>query len=329
MNKYIKIALALAAAYIFFKYLFSYVAPFIIGFIIALLLEPLVKILIKRGNFKRSLASVVALLIFMLIGLCIGVWGISALSKEITEFLEAAPGGVQAIQRYVESLPYVSGLLQKLEVWLSEQSFQLVSHAPSLLIGLIIILLSAFFFSRDREVIFALIKKWCPEWLASYAKPIGLRLKKAWIGLLKTEFILVAMVAAVCIVVLWLMGNSYALMMGIAIALLDSLPILGAGIVLWPWAGYLAFTGDLGQAAWLMVLYGIVTVIRNVVGPRILGEQIDMHPLAAIMAIFIGVKAFGAVGVLAGPALLIAVKTVLDNEYGIKTQKNLHSNGVG
>jgi len=315
MNKYVKIGLALAAAYIFFKYLLTFISPFIIGFVIALLLEPLVRLLITRGGFRRSLASFVSLIIFMVAGISIGVWIVSSTIREAGEFLEAAPGIIETLQGQLASIPYVEGLLQRLGLWLSEQSVEMVGHLPGMLIAIILILVSAFFFSRDREFIFALVSKWCPQWIAQHAVPIGHRLNKAAGGFLKTEFILTALVAAVCVVTLWLMQNPYAIMLGLAIAVLDSLPILGAGIILWPWAGYLALTGNLHHAAWLIVLYGVVTVIRNVLGPKILGEQIDMHPLAALMAIFIGVKAFGVVGVLAGPALLIATRTIIDNEH--------------
>lgn len=314
MNKYVKIALALVAAYVFFKYLISFISPFIIGFLIALLLEPLVKMLISRGGFKRSLASFVSLIIFTIAGISISVWGVSSIIREASEFLDAAPGIIESLQSQLASLPYVEGLLQRLGNWLSEQSIQMVGHIPGMLIAIILILVSAFFFSRDKKAIFDLANKWCPQWLALYAVPIGHRLNKAAVGFLKTEFILSALVAIVCIVVLWLMQNPYAIMLGLAIAILDSLPILGAGIILWPWAGYLALTGSLNQSAWLIVLFGVVTVIRNVLGPKILGEQIDMHPLAALMAIFIGIKAFGVIGVLAGPALLIATRTMIDNE---------------
>jgi len=315
MNKYLKIGLVLIIAYIFFRYLLTFVSPFIVGFLIALLLEPLVKLLIIRGGFRRSLASFVSLIIFMTVGVSIGVWGVSAIVREAGEFLEAAPGTIESLQAQLASLPYAEGILQRLGLWLSEQSVQMVAVVPGMLIAIILILVSAFFFSRDRGLIFELANRWCPQWIAQYAVPIGHRLNKAAGGFLKTEFILTALVAVVCVAVLWLMQNPYAIMLGIAIAILDSLPILGAGIILWPWAGYLAFTGNLNQAAWLIVLYGVVTVIRNVLGPKILGEQIDMHPLAALMAIFIGVKAFGVVGVLAGPALLIATRTIVNNEH--------------
>ncbi|MCL2399511.1 MAG: AI-2E family transporter [Defluviitaleaceae bacterium] len=316
MQKTIHVIIAIASFYIFFRYLTDYVSPFIVGFIISLMIEPFVRLLIKRGNFKRGLATFVALLIFTLAAVSVGAWGISSLSQEATEFLEAAPEYISSLERQLSAYPYyedtAAGLLAAAKDWLSIQSVRAVGHVPGLLIGMILILVSAFFFSRDKEPIFALVAKWCPDWLRQYAKPVGRRLHHAWVGFLKSEFILLTAVAAISILALWILGNPYALMLGLVIALFDSLPIVGSGLILWPWAGYLALNGQYSQATFLMVLYGIITIVRNVIGPRILGEQIDMHPLAALMSMFMGIKAFGAAGILAGPALVIIAKAMMN-----------------
>ena len=304
----------LGSAYIFLKYLLDFFAPFIVGFGVALLLEPLVQFLTFRGRFRRGLASFVALIILTLAGVSIGIWGISSFLREAGEFLEAAPNYIADLQELLSAYSFlpVSGLLDWAGEWFSTQSIRAIGHVPGILIWALLILVSAFFFSRDKDVIFKLMTKWCPEWLMQYTRPVSTRLNEAATGFLKSEFILLIMVAAVSIVALWLLNNPYAIMLGLSIAVLDSLPVVGAGLVLWPWAGYLFLTDQRSQAAGLILLYGIVTVIRNVLGPRILGDQIDMHPLVTLMSIFIGIKAFGIIGLLAGPALVIIAKTMLD-----------------
>ena len=316
MNRTIHVVIALAAAYIFFRYLLGYFAPFLIGFAIALLLEPLVRFLCRRWRFSRGWAALSALLAFTLVVAGVGYWGVAALYRQALGFLAAAPDYIAAAQEWLAAYPFIpaDGLLNWAGEWLSGQSIRAVGHLPGALIIVMLILLSAFFFSRDREMIFALLEKYCPDWLLQYAKPVGTRLHSAAAGFLKTEFILLSIVAAICIAAFWWMGNPYAILIGLVVALLDSLPIVGSGLVLWPWAGYHLLTGQTSQAAWLLVLYGIIAVVRNVLGPRILGGQIGMHPLAAVMSIFMGIKAFGAAGILAGPALVIAAQA-MSNYY--------------
>ena len=312
-HKALHIAIALGIAVVFIRYLLDFFAPFIIGFAIAVLLEPLVRFLTRRGQFKRGLASFVALLIFSLTGVSIGRWGLLSLYREAGQFFEAAPDYIAGLQEWLANYPFIPsvGLLDRAGEWLGAQSIRAIQLVPGLLIGMLLILVSAFFFMRDRELIFGLAAKWCPDWLAQYAVPVGLRLHRAAVGFLKSEFILFSMVAVVSITALWLISSPYAIMLGLIIALFDSLPVVGSGLILWPWAGYLALQGGNNpQAVGLIVLFGIITVIRNVIGPRILGGQIDMHPLAAIMAIFMGIKAFGPAGILAGPALVIAAQAM-------------------
>jgi len=304
----------LGSAYLFFKYLLDFFAPFIVGFGIALLFEPFIRFLTHRGRFSRGLASFVTLVILALAGVSVGIWGISSFFREAGAFLEAAPDYIAALQKLLSSYPFlpISGLLDWTGEWLSAQSIRAVGHVPGILIWILLILVSAFFFSRDKDIILGSMTKWCPQWLAQYTQPVSIRLSNAATGFLKSELILFSMVAVVSIAALWLFNSPYAIMLGLIIALLDSLPVVGAGLVLWPWAGYLSLTNQHTQAAILIVLYGIVTVIRNILGPRILGNQIGMHPLVALMSIFIGIKAFGIAGLLAGPALVIITEAMLD-----------------
>ena len=317
MPKALHVGVTLVVAYIFFRYMLSFFTPFISGFVISMILEPVVKFLTKRGGFKRGLASFVSILIFTLSAVSIGKWITSSLYREAAKLLEAAPDYIAALQKLMSNYYFLpeTQLLAWAGEWLSTRSIRVVGHVPGMLIGMLLILVSAFFFSRDRSIIFNLVAKWCPNWFEQYAKPVGERLRTASVGFLKSELVLFTMVATVTLIAMWMLGNPYALMMGLIIALFDSLPVVGAGLILWPWAGYLALTGQHPQAVGIMVLYGIITVIRNIIGPRILGDQIGMHPLAAIMSIFIGVKAFGAAGILAGPALVIVAQAMLDDIY--------------
>jgi len=304
-NRALHVAAALAGAYIFFRYLLGYFSPFLIGLGVSLLMEPVVRFLCGRRKWRRGWAALVTLLLYASAAAGIGYFGISALYREAAALLAAAPSYIAALQQWVPI-----DFLTRLGEWLGGQSIRVAGYVPGALIGLMLILLSAFFFSRDREMIFGLIEQNCPDWLLQYAKPVGTRLHTAAAGFLKTEFILLSIVTVICVFALWWLGSPYAILLGIVTALLDSLPIVGSGLILWPWAGYMFINGQPMQATILLVLYGIITIIRNILGPRILGGQIGMHPLAVIMSIFMGVKAFGAAGILAGPALVIAAQTM-------------------
>ena len=318
-HKALFIAVISLVAFLVFRFFFGYISPFLIGFLIALLLEPAVRFLTQEKlNFRRGLASFLCLVAFAAAIGGVGVWIIGAVTREAAAFLEAAPIFIDEMHQMLSAYPlYESTLANTVEgvgEWFKSQSIRAVGQMPEVLIGLILVWVSAYFFMKDRKVIFeraASLSRKFPEWVRQYSQTVNERLKQAGIGFLKTELILALIVAALCVGVLWMIGSPYALMVGLIIALLDVLPILGSGIILWPWAAYLALTGDFIQAIWLLVLFGAVTFVRNALGPRILGDRIDLHPLAALMAIFIGIKVFGLAGIIAGPALVIIVKEIV------------------
>ena len=108
---------------------------------------------------------------------------------------------------------------------------------------------------------------------------------------------------------MFLLGMPYPALLALGIAVFDILPVLGTGGVLLPWAAVLFIIEEHGLAIGLLVLYLVILVVRNMVEPRIVGRQIGLHPLATLAALFLGLKLFGLVGLVAFPVAL----TVLVN----------------
>ena len=83
------------------------------------------------------------------------------------------------------------------------------------------------------------------------------------------------------------------------VALVDLLPVLGTGIVLIPWAAVALLQGEVFLGAGLAVLYGVIALVRNLLEPKILGRQMGLHPLAALVSIYVGGRLFGLLGLFA------------------------------
>ncbi len=101
----------------------------------------------------------------------------------------------------------------------------------------------------------------------------------------------------------------YALLLSLLIAVIDILPVLGTGTVLIPWgiAGLILKNTALGIG--ILVLYAVITVIRNFAEPKIIGKQIGINPLFTLLSMFIGIKLLGFAGVIIFPtALIVTVK---------------------
>ncbi len=106
---------------------------------------------------------------------------------------------------------------------------------------------------------------------------------------------------------LWLLHIPCAGWIALGIAVFDILPIVGTGGILLPWAGIAGFMGDYSLAVGLLILYGVITIVRNILEPRIVGKQIGLHPLAALIAMFAGVSLAGIPGLILFPVLLMVV----------------------
>ena len=110
---------------------------------------------------------------------------------------------------------------------------------------------------------------------------------------------------------LLIMRRRYAFILAFLIAVVDILPIFGAGTVIIPWAVFELITKDTRTGLGLLILYGVVTIIRQIAEPKIVGESLGIHPLATLVAMFAGLKLFGFVGVLFAPMVAIVVKEIL------------------
>ena len=110
-----------------------------------------------------------------------------------------------------------------------------------------------------------------------------------------------------------LIGGSlagYALILGIAISIIDALPILGTGTVLIPWGLGAIFTGNVRLGLYLLILYGICFLVRQLLEPKIISGQIGLHPLVTLMTMYAGLRTIGLLGMIIGPVIALIIKNI-------------------
>lgn len=61
------------------------------------------------------------------------------------------------------------------------------------------------------------------------------------------------------------------------------------------------------QFAGLLVLYLIITVVRNIMEPKLVGKQIGLHPLVTLMTMFLGLRLVGIAGMVLFPVGLTVI----------------------
>ena len=119
-----------------------------------------------------------------------------------------------------------------------------------------------------------------------------------------------------------ILGIDSPFLVALLISIFDVLPVLGTGGIMVPWVLYLLINGQINLAIGLLILYIIVTVIRNIIEPKIVGDQIGVHPLLMLIGMYAGVKIFGMFGLILFPVVLIIIKNLNDSEK-IHLYKNI------
>lgn len=176
-----------------------------------------------------------------------------------------------------------------------------VNVAPKVIFGLPVFLISVIWLSVDHDRIYKEILSLFPERIAMHIGHMRLLVRKTAVKYLRVYVVLFIMTFVEVYTGLLVLKVPYAFIISIAVSLVDLLPILGSGAVLLPWASIAFFTGNTGMGAGLLILYGSVTVIRQVAEPYIVGQRLGVHPFISLAAMIVGILLFGVSGALLVP----------------------------
>lgn len=317
--------------YLCIRYLLPACLPILIGGAIAVMLRPIAAGLCEKTKIPYKITAVLTILLaFLLVGgllwwlgslllyqfsgffgslqslysdtvapmlaeLETGLAGLlGSLSPESTEQL----GGMGEVLG--ES---IQGLLGKLSSWVMSTAGNLAAQLPGWLLSLSFAVLATVFMLLDYRIIVNFLKRQLPSrWYASVKDIIGF-LSSTGKNIIRAYFFIMLITFVEVSLGLWLLGVEYYLVMGLLVAVLDILPIIGSGAVLLPWGLYLVVGGNLTLGGGILLLWGVITVVRTVIEPKILGDRIGLHPLVTLIAMVLGVQFGGMGGLIFAPVL--------------------------
>ena len=208
--------------------------------------------------------------------------------------------------------------------WLSTPLSGVISTAskiPSILIGILIGIITSCFLTADYESFSNFVlRQFSAEKRKNYLR--AKQLLKESLGKMGKAYALIILVTfiemSVGLSILKLAGiyqNGYVIIISLCIAVVDILPVLGTGTILVPWAVVSLFTGKIGMAVGILVIYAAISVIRQIIEPKLVAGQLGLSPVLTITALYIGLKLFGVIGMLVMPILVVMVKLL--NDEGI------------
>jgi predicted PurR-regulated permease PerM len=111
-----------------------------------------------------------------------------------------------------------------------------------------------------------------------------------------------------------------AIPIALGIALFDIFPILGTGGIVIPWSLISLLTGNTFLGIGLLVLYAAITLVRNFIEPQIIGDQLGLNPLVAIISMYLGFVWMGVGGMILMP-ISVQILLTLQNKGVIRLYK--------
>lgn len=324
-KKWIHLSVFLFSAYFLLKYAAGILFPFIIALCVGAVVYPLSKRLSKFTRLPRKLCSFFILLL-LLIGIGFGLFFASVmLVKELRLLVARVSDVSDPIGMSVRYLlnTIVSANTDEIATLLSDSLKQLISFLfasltsaigraasamPRVIIAVMITVIACFYMSFDldkiKELFFSLFKK-------NIAKDILERISFALKAYAKAYLLLFIMTFSEVLVGLLILRRPYAFIIALTVAAVDILPIFGAGTLLIPWAVMLFISRQYSVGCGILILYGIVTVVRQITEPHLVGKGLGIHPLASLFCMFAGFKLLGVTGLLIAPIGALIVKEFL------------------
>ena len=330
-----------ALAFFIFKYLIWWILPLVLGFVISFVLKPVVNLVYRMSSATRQFCAAIVLLcvyaaLFALIWLLllqlmtglrtlvsslpqtyntVVVPTVEGLSNQVSALLSGffPELGVQFVTLSDTITKQVGIFINGVSTHLIEGIGVCVKAIPAFCLTFLFTILSSFFISMDYTNVVSFFARLVPKHHRKTLFAVKDFLVKIVFKYARAYLLLLFITFAEVFAGLWLLRVPQSFYWAAGIAVADLLPAIGTGLILIPWA-VLSFTqGNRFLGIGLLILYGVITIARNIIEPKIIGDHIGLPPLVTVTSMFLGLKLFGAVGMFLAPVLVLILKFLNDS----------------
>lgn len=317
--------------------------PFVIALLVTLLLRPLVNFCVRRLHFNRKLASALFVILFygtiglltvLLVVKLVGVLGafIARLpdffNQTITPVIREATASIsELIENFdadstIDLNKTVSGVISSLSTAISDFSGKALAFVgsyatsvPALLVNIVITIVATAFMLMDYDSIKNFIAHQLPDERRVFIGTVFEHLGRVVWKYITSYAIILSITFAELSVGLLCIGQKNPFGIAAAVAVFDILPVVGSGTVLVPWAVISMLTGGVGRGIGLLVVWVIISIVRQIIEPKIIGDTVGMHPLLTLFAMLFGNFVYGGVGIFLVPIALALCQNL--HEHGV------------
>lgn len=320
------------SVYMGFKFILPLIFPFIIAYFLAWLVRPITEWLHGKLKIPRIIGGTISLLTLFTL-LCVGLYFLcNTLMKQLVAFVKNLPVYLNLLADKLDHIcngcddlfGLVTGtaravvddnLNQMLNRFTSEIMPGITGRTFTIIIGMVavigvilIVFVAAVLIVKDLPSYKKQLRKYD---IYQDIHKVTEKLSNVGIAYLRTQLIIMVIVSFVCVLGLTILKNDYALLLGLGIAFMDALPVLGSGIVFIPWSIIMLINGNIYGAAILFTTYLLCQIVREILEPKLIGNQIGIKPLFTLISMYIGVRLFSIAGFFLGPIGLIIIITIV------------------
>lgn len=313
------------------KFMLAYLMPFIIGLTIAYIVQKPSRLITEKIKIKQGYcAALLAVFLFLLIIIIILLlgWTVYSNGNKIIEkagnFFSAATEGMGDISIWLKNM--MGNLNEDTKntfiVFFTDSIKSVGSTITNILtsfVGGIIKNLPTFFVSSAVTVVascyiakdYSLLAKFLYNLInkEKYNKIIVIKniISKNILKLTSGYLILMLITFVELLIGFWCLGVKHPVFVAIIVSFVDLLPVLGIGTVLLPWSLLSFFTDDISIGVGLVILYLVISIVKNFSEPKIIGNKTGVNPLFTLVSMFVGIKVAGIAGLFIFPLVLIVV----------------------
>lgn len=310
-----------ALFFLFFKTL-SYTLPFVLAFIFAFILQKPTKYLTRKLKIKNTFASIITTVLFFAIILTILSLTITSLTTELIQlgkntqqyfkdtssisnffnyikdyYNNLDPAVLTTIQNNLSSsISKISTLITSFVGSTVTGLFSFLVSIPYIIMVILFTFLATYFFTKEMSIAKIKMKNFIPSGNSEKLLSIYKEAKKM-LGNYAFSYTIIIFITFIETLVGFLIFKvKYALILSIICAVADVLPILGIGTIYIPVVIIYYLSKQYVTVVGILVLYALVTIIRQIIEPKIVSSSLGIHPVPILAAIFIGLKANGITG---------------------------------
>lgn len=308
--------------------LLSFFLPFVIAIIVSAIANPLVNFLERKVKILRKYSS--AVIIVFVLALLFGIiyfvlWGaiqgLQALFGEMDDIIATFLGfldefrlalanlsitlpaslheAIRSLDNSIETAltGFATNLMEQINL---SAAGSYLNNALNVLILIIISILATYFVMIDRNKLSLAVSRMVPMSIQQYYHVVIDNIKTAVGGYLKTQLKLMIIIMLALLLGFKLLNVEYALLLAFITAILDFLPVFGTGTIIGPWVVFKIISGDYLYAVFLIIIYLVCLLLKQLLQPKIMGDSVGLSPLYALFFMFVGYRINGIIGMIIG-----------------------------